>query len=64
MSNGDGCCKCKYFRKLKHNFKLGEGFEVSNCCIILGYDYNGEVLEVNDNELCECFSKKGNNDES
>ena len=54
------CEKCLYLTRLKHNFKQGEGFENSFCCLAL-LDYpgsNGWVQEVTTQDRCELFTKK------
>ena len=57
------CKDCRYFRKLKHHFQQGQGFEMSGCCIALmdGDEDNGDayafVIETSEeNDGCEMFS--------
>lgn len=49
------CSKCKYYRKLKHNFKRGTGFEESHACVVFADE--GEVMEVEPNSMCEMFTE-------
>lgn len=51
------CLYCKYFVRLKHNFKLDHGFEESYCCHIFANEKDGFVIEVEENSMCECFDK-------
>ena len=56
------CCKnCKYWKKLKHNFVVGKGFEHSHCCVLFVSEESEDCfcLETEANELCEMFIKKG-----
>ena len=56
------CCKnCKYWKKLKHNFVVGKGFEHSHCCVLFVGEESEDCfcLETKANELCEMFIKKG-----
>jgi len=58
------CEDCKYFHRLKHNFKQFKGFEESSCCIALTRegedidDYDVFVIEASKNDKCELFCKK------
>ena len=67
------CDKCKFCRKLKHNFKVGEGFEETLCCIMLLAIDEAEkgkfenesqpwVQQVESDSYCEMFTKKRNTD--
>lgn len=66
MSYTDDCCeKCKYFRKLKHNFMQDYGFEESFCCVVWEYykdplDDDGAawIQEVGPDGMCELFCSK------
>lgn len=51
------CSECKYFHKLKHNFKQGEGFEESYCCNVLVHG-DGWIQEVTPTSMCEMFTRK------
>lgn len=55
----ENCFYCKYHRKLKHNFALGEGYEESNCCVVFEYaepnSRSNFVLEVSEDSKCEMF---------
>lgn len=54
------CKDCRYFRKLKHHFRVGQGFEHSFCCVALADVEEGDVIEVTENGMCEMFTyKKG-----
>ena len=64
------CCeKCKFIRRLKHNFTRGNGFEESYCCVV--YEYyrdpidraEGWVQEVGLDGMCELFDDGTNNKE-
>lgn len=62
------CCEnCKSYRKLKHNYKVGAGYEDSYCCLVL-LKLNDGVLqypdedetaawveEVEPDSMCEMF---------
>lgn len=50
------CESCEHNRRLKHNFKVGEGYQVGRCCIALSEDPDGFVLEVKENGYCEMYS--------
>lgn len=52
------CTECKHFFRLKHNFVVGEGFEESHCCLLLVPDEGAFVLEVREDDFCECFQRK------
>lgn len=60
------CKDCKYYRRLKHNFKVGKGFEESNCCIAIlimdkietGNNLKAWVQEVEPNSFCEMFEQR------
>ena len=57
------CEKCAYFHRLKHNFKIGIGFEESNCCDVLLHlpdstdDIKPSVQEVSRLDMCEMFTE-------
>ena len=62
------CSNCKYFRKLKHNFERGKGFDEDYCCVVWEYvdvDDAGErwVQEVGKNSMCEMFDDGTDNKE-
>ena len=50
------CELCKFYRRLKHNFERGKGFEESHCCVI--FEQENEVLEVAPTSMCEMFTRK------
>jgi len=56
------CENCKFFKKLKHNFKVGVGYESSYCCDVLikmAEDNEvGWIQEVEKDSYCELFDKK------
>lgn len=61
------CENCQFYKRLKHNFKLGEGYTESNCCIallIMDEVESGEstvepwVQEVEPDSYCEMFSER------
>lgn len=58
------CKDCRYFHKLKHNFEIGKGYEVSSCCIILTRiaehpdRYDAFVIETQEDSVCEMFKEK------
>lgn len=58
-TDGDCCAKCRYFHRLKHNFKVDEGFEESYCCDVLLHlpedESEGWVDEVEPQDICEMF---------
>ena len=60
----DKCVNCKYFHRLKCDFKTGWGFKESSCCIALTRcnedidDYDSFVVECRENDRCEMFSKR------
>lgn len=61
------CENCKSYRRLKHNYKVGTGYEDSYCCLallklndgVLQYpDEDGTVAwvqEVEPDSMCEMF---------
>ena len=57
------CEKCAHFHRLKHNFKIGTGFEESNCCDVLLHlpdsmdDTKSWVQEVSQFDTCEMFTE-------
>lgn len=54
------CENCKYLRKLKHNFRVGSGFEESFCCIVFANEKNGFAIQVElNNDACEMYKKGG-----
>lgn len=53
----DECCaNCVSYRELKHNFKVGIGYEIANCCTALEKD--GFVLQVTPHGMCEMFMRR------
>lgn len=65
--NKEFCKDCKYIRLLKHNFKVGEGFEESYVCVVWEYahrepknliDCEPFCVEVSETSMCEMFSPK------
>lgn len=54
----DRCIECKHFFRLKHNFVVGKGFEESHCCLLFVPDEGAFVLEVQKDDICECFQRK------
>lgn len=57
----DRCELCKYYKRLKHNFRKGEGFELSYCCDVLYHLDDNEgawVQEVTPEDMCEMFTRR------
>lgn len=55
------CENCKYLRELKHNFRVGSGFEETFCCIVFANENNGFAIQVELNDdACEMYKKEGN----
>lgn len=52
------CENCQYFTQLKHNFKVGIGYESSNCCTVFAKGTDGFVVETTPNDMCECFKRR------
>lgn len=58
------CKNCKYFRKLKHSFKVGKGYDNSSCCVLFtkdpkdGDEYDSFVVEVTPDSICEMFVRR------
>ena len=56
------CELCKHFKRLKHNFKRGKGFENSYCCDVLFNlpedDTEAWVQEVPPRGMCELFTRR------
>lgn len=50
------CANCKHWKRLKHNFVVGKGFEESHCCVVFVDDF---ILETKENGMCEMFTAKG-----
>ena len=63
ISEKPSCEKCKFSRRLKHNFKEGVGFELDYCCVVWEYlsDQKNEplektmVIQVSKEDCCELF---------
>ena len=56
------CVDCDYCSILKHNFKVGEGFEKSYCCVAFPLtEHAGYVVEVTPNDRCEMFCRRADN---
>lgn len=57
----ESCENCKYYRRLKHNFKQYVGFSDSHCCVLFSDDfsddYNGFIVEVDPVDCCESFTQ-------
>ena len=53
------CKNCTCFKLLKCDFTVGVGFTYKHCCTLYANDENGFVLEVTENDSCECFQNKG-----
>lgn len=51
------CGNCKYFYRLKHNFKTGRGFEDAYACIVRMRS-DGWVQEVRLDDMCGMFTRK------
>ena len=76
--NPPRCDRCIYGRKLLKDFKVGEGYKDSYCCVMLliqdklekeldpDYKSNVEpwVQEVNPNSDCEMFKEKETEDDN
>ena len=55
------CAKCRYYHRLKHNFKVGVGFEESYCCDVLMHlpdTHEPWIQEVTPNGMCEMYEVK------
>ena len=49
------CCKdCISCHELKHNFKVGKGYEISLACDVL----HDLIVETTENDMCEMFVAK------
>ena len=49
------CCKnCISCHELKHNFKVGKGYEESLACDVL----HDLIVETTENDMCEMFVPK------
>lgn len=61
MSN-ECCAKCRYYHRLKHNFKVGVGFEESYCCdVLMHFPEEGTwvwIQEVTPQDRCEMYEEK------
>lgn len=63
------CENCEHCYRLKHNFKVGVGYEDSYCCVVLfriieepdKIDIPPFVVEVTLDSKCEMFSYNGIN---
>ena len=51
------CEKCKHKTRLKHNFRVGSGFEETFCCTLFAKDKDGFVIQVELNDVCERYQK-------
>jgi hypothetical protein len=67
------CSNCQYYHNLKHNFKVGQGFEESHCCDVIMYLPDSKahidntkpwITETEPNSICEMFSPKVSDEES
>lgn len=60
----DECCNnCRYFALLEHNFKRGNGFEKSNCCLMFPFVFKEmAVVEVLPDDRCEMFVRRTRNE--
>lgn len=52
------CKNCVWIAKLKHNFKVGPGWEESHCCTNCFEGKDGFILEVKLTDTCEEFFQK------
>ena len=52
------CENCQFFMQLKHNFKVGIGYEDAYCCTVFTKVSDGFVVETAPNDMCECFKRK------
>ena len=57
------CELCEYYRRLKHNFIVGKGFEESHACVVfLNIEKCPEddqwVQEVDPRDMCEYFTER------
>lgn len=57
------CENCAFYSVLRHNFKVGTGFEYSHCCVMFPMtERKGYVIEVTPNGMCECFARRKGHD--
>ena len=56
--NNERCELCRNYKRLKHNFTRGKGFEESYCCDLFGDEKGGWIQEVTPDGMCEVFSRK------
>ena len=52
------CENCKHWRELKHNFKVGIGYEHSHCCVLWVNEEDAFILETEEYGMCECFTER------
>lgn len=53
------CGDCKYFAELAHNFKVGTGYQKSDCCVFFGIkEKNRWVVETSPDAHCENFERE------
>lgn len=53
------CKNCRYCYKLKHNFKVGKGYEHDVCCTYLYDTDKGFIMQVaEDGEACEAYKER------
>lgn len=50
------CQNCVWMAELKHNFKVGPGWEKSHCCTL----FPDMIIEVKPTDSCEEFFQKIN----
>ena len=53
------CENCKHITMLKHNFRVGNGFEEAFCCTLFAKEKDGFVIQVELSDVCEMYEKGG-----
>ena len=56
------CATCKHYRDLEHNFRPGDGYEKSHCCIVMlsrEHLATGWVHEVAPTGMCDKYEERG-----
>jgi len=48
------CADCKFYRLLKHNFALFEGYDESHCCVVFEYADEDKIDKRKDSFVIEC----------
>lgn len=52
------CKNCVWIAELRHNFKVGTGWEESHCCTNCIDGQKGLIIEVKPTDTCEEFFEK------